>query len=336
MSGPAQNRVTPERIIVLAGGTSAEREVSLGSGAAVLAALVERGRNAELVDPAITDLHQFDWRPGDLAFIALHGLFGEDGEVQQLLDAAGVPYTGSGAEASRLAFSKSAAKLRFQQHHVPTPPYVLVHRGDQPQRLRDQAARVGYPLAFKPDQQGSSLGISFVHTQAELGEAAAHCFSYGPFAILERAVPGTEWTLGVIDDEPLPLIQIRTPRDFFDYGAKYEDDATEYLFEFAEAAEQVDRVRAAGLEACRALGTTGIARVDLRLEGGQTPWVLEVNTVPGMTDHSLVPKAAARAGMSFGELCLRAIDSALERHEPVSERRRLRASIPLEFRRQAG
>jgi D-alanine-D-alanine ligase len=336
MSGPAQERPAPERIIVLAGGTSAEREVSLSSGAAVLAALLERGLNAELVDPAITDLHQFAWRPGEVACIALHGAFGEDGDVQQLLDEAGVPYTGSGAEASRLAFSKSAAKLRFQQHHVPTPPYVLVHRGDTPQRLREQAARVGYPLAFKPDQQGSSLGISFVHEEADLDEAAEHCFSYGPFAVLERAVPGTEWTLGLVDDVPLPLIQVRTPHDFFDYDAKYQDDETEYVFEFTESESVIDGIRAAGEAACRALGTSGIARVDIRLDADGRPWVLEVNTIPGMTDHSLVPKAAAHAGMSFGDLCLRAIDSALQRHERLHAARPLRPPVPFEFRRQAG
>jgi D-alanine-D-alanine ligase len=336
MSGPVHSRPAPERIIVLAGGTSAEREVSLSSGAAVLTALIERGLKAELVDPAITDLHQFGWRPGDIAFIALHGLFGEDGEVQQLLDAAGVPYTGSGAEASRLAFSKSAAKLRFQQHHVPTPPYVLVHRGDSPQRLRDQAARVGYPLAFKPDQQGSSLGISFVHDEAGLGAAAEHCFAYGPFAVLERAVPGTEWTLGAIDDVPLPLIQIHTPHDFFDYEAKYQDEQTEYLFDFTESTTVIDCIRAAGQAACRALGTSGIARVDIRLDANRQPWVLEVNTIPGMTDHSLVPKAAARAGLSFGDLCLQAIEAALQRHERMIGARLLRPPVPFEFRRQAG
>jgi D-alanine-D-alanine ligase len=336
MSGPAQIRQDPERIIVLAGGTSAEREVSLSSGAAVHTALCERGVNAELVDPAITDLHQFAWRLGDLAFISLHGTFGEDGEVQQLLDAAGVPYTGSAADASRLAFSKSAAKLRFQQHHVPTPPYVLVHRGDSPQRLLDQAARVGYPLAFKPDQQGSSLGISFVHAEAELDAAADHCFSYGPFAVLERAVPGTEWTLGVIDEDPLPLIQIRTPHDFFDYDAKYQDEQTEYLFDFTESTTVTDSIRAAGRAACRALGTSGIARVDIRLDGDRQPWVLEVNTIPGMTDHSLVPKAAARTGMAFGDLCLRAVEVAVQRHERVEAARSIRPPVPFEFRRQAG
>lgn len=336
MSGPTQNRRAPERIIVLAGGTSAEREVSLCSGAAVHAALIKLDLDVELVDPAITDLHQFAWQAGDVAFIALHGLFGEDGEVQQLLDSAGVPYTGSDAQASRLAFSKSAAKLRFQQQQVPTPPYVLVHRSDTTRRLSEQAARVGYPLVFKADQQGSSLGIYFVDHEDELPEAAEECFTYGPFAILERVVDGTEWTLSVIDDEPLPLIQIRTPHDFFDYDAKYQDEKTQYLFDFTEPAAVVERVRAAGMGACRALGTSGIARVDLRLDADGLPWVLEVNTIPGMTDHSLVPKAAAQAGMSLGELCLRAIDAACERHQRVVAAQSFRTPVPFEFRRQAG
>ena len=309
------------RVLVLAGGTSSEREISLQSGAAVHAALTARGHEAALVDPAITDLFQCAWSPRDLAFIALHGAFGEDGEVQQLLEAAGIPYTGSDPHASRLAFSKSAAKLRFQQQGVPTPRYALVHRSDSPARLAELAERVGYPLVFKADQQGSSLGIVFVSKTEELQAAAEECFAYGPFAILEQMIVGTEWTLAVIDEATLPLIQIETPHSFFDYQAKYTDEQTQYLFESSYPPEVLEQVRSTGAAACRAIGTSGIARVDLRLDADLHPWVLEVNTIPGMTDHSLVPKAADRAGISFGELCERAIESALRRHARSAETR---------------
>ena len=234
--------------------------------------------------------------------------------MQQLLETAGVPYTGSDPQASRLAFSKSAAKLRFQQQGVPTPRYALVHRSDSFARLAELAERVSYPLVFKADQQGSSLGIEFVSEPDALEDAAAQCFAYGPFAILEEMIAGTEWTLGVIDDATLPLIQIETPHSFFDYQAKYDDEQTEYLFESSRPAEVLEQIRSVGAAACRVIGTSGIARVDLRLDADHRPWVLEVNTIPGMTDHSLVPKAADRAGISFGELCERAIESALRRH----------------------
>lgn len=326
----------PRRVIVLAGGTSAEREISLLSGQAVLSTLLEREQDAQLVDPAITDLYQFAWSPQDVAFIALHGAFGEDGEVQALLHSAGIPYTGSDAQASKVAFSKSAAKLRFQQHGVPTPRYALVHRSDSARRLAEQAERVGYPLVFKPDQQGSSLGIEFVADADELEDAAEHCFSYGPFALVEQVIEGTEWTLGMFDDEALPLIQIETPQSFFDFQAKYHDEQTQYHFDSTLPPHVLESIRDAGAGACRAIGTAGIARVDLRLDADYRPWVLEVNTIPGMTDHSLVPKAAAHAGISFAELCERAIASAVTRHNRLAAGRDTLTPGPAARRRQAG
>lgn len=335
MSGNTPTTLQSHRIILLAGGTSAEREISLQSGAAVQAALQQLGLETEPVDPALVDLNGFAWRASDIAFIALHGGCGENGDLQTLLEAAGVPYTGSGPEASRLAFSKSAAKLRFLQRGVPTPPFVLVHRNDSRERLLEQAARIGYPLAIKPDQQGSSLGVSIVRSAAELAAAAELCFRYGPFGVFEQAIPGTEWTLGVLDDEPLPLIRIETPNLFFDFGAKYQDDATQYVLELSEPQSTTLGITQAGLEACRALGTEGVARVDLRLDEQGRPWVLEVNTVPGLTDHSLVPKAAAKAGLGFASLCRRMLESALGRFA-----RRQSAAASPEFQtrswRQAG
>ena len=302
----------PFRIAVLAGGLSAEREISLQSGKAVERALIRRGHRVTFVDPQDVDLASFPWESVDCAFLALHGTFGEDGHVQRQLAELGVPFTGPDADASQLAMSKSAAKERFHQFHVPTPVSVLVHQKDDEDHIRRQAERIGFPLFVKPDAQGSSLGVTQVHSVDELTGALANCFQFDQFALLEEAIAGTEWTVGVLDREPLPLIEIRTQREFFDYRAKYEDDATEYIFEFSLPTNVVQAIKLAAVNACEALGTSGLVRVDLRLDRDNRPWILEINTIPGLTDHSLIPKAAARIGVSLGQLCERTVVMALE------------------------
>jgi D-alanine-D-alanine ligase len=300
-------------IALLAGGPSAERVISLKSGAAVSRALAEIGHTVCEIDPADTSLVGCDWARYDAAFIALHGKFGEDGQVQQILEDANVPYTGSGVPASRLAFSKSAAKERFVQHQVPTAPYVLIHESDTAHRIAQHASQLGYPLVIKPDTQGSSLGVSIIRAAHELPAALARCFHYDAFGVLEREITGSEWTVGLIDDRSLPPIRVSTERAFFDYEAKYEDSATRYDFDFDVPIEQVERIVQTAKSACAALGTCGLVRVDLIVDQTGCPQVLEVNTVPGLTDHSLVPKAAARLGMSLGELCQECLQSALNR-----------------------
>ncbi|MGE5193068.1 MAG: D-alanine--D-alanine ligase [Deltaproteobacteria bacterium] len=299
------------RVAVLSGGPSAERPISLESGAAVARALAGLGHAVHEIDPAAVDLARTDWGRFDVAFIALHGKFGEDGQVQQILEDALIPYTGSGVTASRLAFSKSASKERFAQQGVPTAPYVLIHESDAPHRILEQAAHIGFPLVVKPDTQGSSLGVSIVRLADDLPAALARCFQFDAFGLLEQAVSGSEWTVGMLDERALPPIRIETSRAFFDYEAKYEDNGTRYLFDSAVRAEQVACIVATARNACAAVGTCGLARVDLIVDQTGSPRVLEVNTVPGMTDHSLVPKAAARAGVSFAELCQECLQSAL-------------------------
>lgn len=299
------------RIAVLSGGPSAERLISLKSGSAVAKALAEFGHSVTEIDPAVVDVSKLDWGPFDVAFIALHGKFGEDGQIQQILEQALIPYTGSGVAASRLAFSKSASKERFAQHQVPTAPYVLIHESDTPHRIGAQADQLGFPLVVKPDTQGSSLGVSIVRQGGDLPAAIARCFHYDSFGLLEQALVGSEWTVGLIDDRALPAIRIETSRAFFDYEAKYEDDETRYQFDYDVPSEQVDLIVQTARNACAALGTSGLARVDLILDQLGTPYVLEVNTVPGLTDHSLVPKAAARLGMSLTDLCQECVQSAL-------------------------
>lgn len=298
-------------IAVISGGNSAEREISLRSGAAVSQALAERGHKIVSIDPAQVDLKQYRWSGVDVAFIALHGSFGEDGQVQRILADAEMPFTGSDAQASQLAFSKSASKERFLLHNVPTAPYVLIHESDSAQRIQQQANSLGYPLVVKPDTQGSSLGVSFVFSDEDLPIALTQCFHLDSFGILETAISGTEWTVGMLDDDPMPLIRIETPRPFFDFHAKYEDDATQYNFDFDVTSDVIRRIEATAQNACRALGVSGLSRVDIMLDRFNRPWVLEINTVPGLTDHSLVPKAAARMGMTLGQLCENTIHSCL-------------------------
>jgi D-alanine-D-alanine ligase len=317
------------RVAVLCGGESDEREISLQSGGAVAEGLRERGHEVICLDPALTPPEAAHFHDVDVTFLALHGRKGEDGEIQSTLDRMNVLYTGSDAETSRLAFSKSASKERLFQRGVPTPAYVLVHKFDDPKRVLELALRIGFPLVVKPDAQGSSLGVSLLKSPDQLPAALQKSFGFDQFAILEQAIPGTEWTVGLLDDEPLPLIQIETPREFFDFTAKYEDPATEYHFEFNVPAHISSSIVEAGLQAAAAIETKGLARVDLRLDERGRPWVLEVNTIPGFTEHSLVPKAAAHAGISLGELCERAIESCLtaahSRRAPLRGPHRARA-----------
>ncbi len=321
MDGLQPVSLDPLRIAVLAGGNSPEREISLQSGSAVAAALADRGHSVSTVDPAVIDLEAHTWAQVDIAFVALHGTFGEDGQVQGLLRRLGVPFTGSGADVSRLAFSKSAAKERFSQSDVLTPEYTLVHSTDTHTRIASHAGSIGYPLVVKPDAQGSSLGVSIVESADDLEAVVDSCFFLGDFILLERMVVGSEWTLGVVNDQPLPLIRIGTDREFFDYAAKYHDDATDYGFDTDTDAATLEQLKAIGLMACRCVGVTEFARVDILLDGNGQPWVLEVNTIPGMTDHSLVPKAAAQIGLSMGELCELIVDHALKAARPEDLRR---------------
>ena len=299
------------RIVVLQGGCSAERAVSLESGQTVSQALRSRGHHVVPVDPAETDLTDYSWDEADACFIALHGPFGEDGQVQGLLDRRGVPYTGSGPQASRLAMSKSASKERFLLEQIPTPAYFLIHETDPPETIARKAATLGYPVVVKPDGQGSSIGVTRVFQQAELPAALEDCFRWGPFGLVERCVLGRELTVSVLDQQALPVLEILPTRAFFDYEAKYHDETTGYEFRLGLPAEVVRGIEETAVNACAVIGTRGLCRVDLMLD--QRAWVLEVNTVPGMTAHSLAPLAAQQAGISRSELCERLVLDSLRR-----------------------
>jgi len=306
----------PLDVALLYGGPSAEREVSLESGREIGAALLRKGHRVTALDPGEEAvgpeafLRLADWRRFDVAVLALHGTFGEDGTVQRLLGSVGLPYTGSDPGASALAFSKSAAKARFAAEGVATAEYAIVRHGDPSARIARDALAVGYPLVVKPDAQGSSLGVSVVRDPSELAAALEGCFALGPSGLIERYVPGAEWTVGFLGEEPLPAMRVSTTRAFLDFDAKYRDEATAVSFD--DDSPGVARlVTSVAAVARRSLGVTGVCRVDLRVDPSQTAWVLEVNTLPGFTPHSAVPTAAARIGLGFDDLCERVIGLAL-------------------------
>ena len=295
------------KVAVLMGGRSAERAVSLKSGGRVLAALKARGVNAHAFDPGERAMSALVEERFDRAFVILHGRFGEDGTVQGALELLGVPYTGSGVLASALAMDKWHAKLVWQACGIPTPRAELLARDSDWQAL---AARLGLPLMVKPANEGSSIGMTKVKTARELAEAYALAANYDSVVIAESFVEGVELTAGILGEQPLPLIKLEPPREFYDYEAKYQADDTRYLIPCGLPPDAERIVQDEALFAFKALGCSGWGRVDLMLDRSGKPYFLEVNTSPGMTDHSLVPMAARHAGMPFEDLCLRILELA--------------------------
>jgi D-alanine-D-alanine ligase len=295
------------KVAVLLGGRSAERDVSLKSGALILAALRARGVDAHAFDPAERELRDLIDGGYERVFIALHGRFGEDGTVQGVLEWLGIRYTGSGVLASALAMDKVRTKLLWQACGIPTPAHELL---DARADLNAVAARLGMPLMVKPVNEGSSIGMSKVRAAGGLEEAYALAVNYDRAVIAERFIDGEELTAGILGEEPLPLIRLETPRDFYDYDAKYVAADTRYLIPCGVPPARERELQALCLKAFRALGCRGWGRVDLMLDAAGDPWLLEVNTVPGMTDHSLVPMAARAAGLSYEDLCMRILGEA--------------------------
>jgi D-alanine-D-alanine ligase len=295
------------KVAVLLGGKSAERPVSLKSGSMVLAALRSRGVDAHPFDPAERGLDALLAERFERAFIVLHGRFGEDGTMQGILDWLGIPYTGSGVLGSALAMDKVRAKLLWQAQGLPTPPYEVLEAGGD---FGAVAARLGLPLMVKPVSEGSSIGMTKVRAAAALEEAYAQAVNYDRAVIAEKFVDGAELTAGILGERPLPLIRLETPRDFYDYEAKYSAPDTRYLIPCGLAAAKERELQELCLAAFRALGCRGWGRVDLMLDRAGEPFLLEVNTAPGMTDHSLVPMAARAAGLGYEELCLRILEGA--------------------------
>jgi len=295
------------KVAVLMGGSSAEREVSLKSGGMVLAALRNKGVDAHPFDPKDKDLEKLLKERFARAFIALHGRFGEDGTVQGVLEWLGIPYTGSGVLASALAMDKLRTKRLWAAEGLPTAPYeVLTKESD----LKAVAKRLGMPLFVKPASEGSSVGMSKVKKAADLEEAFALAVNYDPVVLAEKFIDGPELTVGILGEQVLPIIRIETPREFYDYEAKYISDDTRYLIPCGLPAKREKEIQALCLKAFRALGCRGWGRVDLMLDRRGRPHLLEINTSPGMTDHSLVPMAARAVGISYEELCVKVLERA--------------------------
>ena len=295
------------KVAVLCGGSTAEREVSLRSGAMVLAGLREAGIDAHAFDPAERGLQALIDERFARAFIVLHGRFGEDGTLQGALEFLRLPYTGSGVLGSALAMDKLRAKLLWQASGIPTPPCELLSpRSD----FHAVARRLGLPVMVKPASEGSSVGMSKVRQAGDLEEAYALAVNYDRTVLAEKFIDGAELTAGILGPTALPLIRLETPRDFYDYDAKYLRDDTRYLLPCGLAADRERALQQLCLDAFAALGCRGWGRVDLMLDRSGEPFLLEANTAPGMTDHSLVPMAARHAGMSFSQLCVRILGLA--------------------------
>jgi D-alanine-D-alanine ligase len=292
---------------VLMGGHSAEREVSLRTGAAILAALRRCGHRAVGIDAGRDLPQQLARRKVGVAFIALHGRGGEDGTVQGLLECLGIPYTGSGVLGSALAMDKKQSKWIFRAHGLPTPDFEVLAAGV---RGAWPLERLETPVVVKPVCEGSTVGMSVVRSRGALAKALATAFRYDPEVLVEAFVPGRDLTVGVLGDTALPAVEMRPRGGFYSYRAKYTSGATEYLVPAPLTDRQAARTGELALAAHRALGCRGASRVDFRLDERGRPLLLEVNTIPGMTETSLLPKAASAAGIGFDELVGRILAAA--------------------------
>jgi D-alanine-D-alanine ligase len=296
------------KVAVLMGGSSAEREVSLRSGAAVLAALQRRGVDAHGLDPDARILRQLLDAQFDRVFIVLHGRGGEDGVIQGALESIGMPYTGSGVLGSAIGMDKYRCKLLWQGAGLPTPAFALIRE----EADLAAAAALGFPLMVKPVHEGSSVGMARADDAGQLRQAWRAATVYDRCILAERWISGGEYTCALLDAAPLPVIRLETPRAFYDYEAKYLSDSTRYHCPCGLSAEREAALQELAMQAFMVAGAEGWGRVDILTDEQGQAWLLEVNTVPGMTDHSLVPMAAKAAGMDFDELVWRILRSSFE------------------------
>jgi D-alanine-D-alanine ligase len=296
------------KVAVLMGGNSAEREISLNSGHAVLQALLAEGVDAVKIDTAHHAIAQLTTTPFNRAFIVLHGRGGEDGTIQALLQQLHIPYTGSGVMASAIAMDKYRTKLIWQGLGLPTPPCIVLEAQTDFNHVVEQ---FGLPLMVKPVLEGSSVGISKVTESQALPKAYSEAAQFNCEVIAEKFITGVEYTVAILHNSVLPLIQLAPARAFYDYVAKYTDSGTQYICPCGLPTEKEQELQSLALQAFLAVGASGWGRVDLMLDTDGQPWLIEINTVPGMTDHSLVPMAAKTAGMTFNQLVLKILETSL-------------------------
>lgn len=314
-------------VAVLMGGISDEREISLKSGEAVAAALQSCGHSVAAIDLRKKNIDAVKEADPDLVFIALHGQFGEDGQVQSMLEEAAIPYTGSGVRAARIGMDKKVSKRLYLDSAVPTPDYTVVNAEMPPDAIISQADALGFPVVCKPTAGGSSRGVSVVRDAARLrallGEPeddkaarAGACFGKGNELIIEKYIHGREMTVGILDGEPLPIVEIATASEFFDYSAKYERQDTRYIVPVSLIESVYGKICDAAVRAYMATGCRHMARVDLIYGYDGEAYVLELNTIPGLTARSLLPMAARYRGITFPELCQRLCRMALASAKP--------------------
>ncbi|MEK7991847.1 MAG: D-alanine--D-alanine ligase [Thiotrichaceae bacterium] len=294
------------KVAVLMGGNSAERVISLKSGQAVLEALLKQGVDAIGIDSA-TQLHLLIEKEIDNVFIALHGRGGEDGTIQGYLETLGLPYTGSRVLGSALAMDKLRTKQIWQAADFPTPISVILNENTD---FAQVAAQLDLPLMVKPVLEGSSVGMAKVKAVDELKQAWQHAAEYQCTVIAEKFVTGVEYTIAILHNRALPVICLETPRDFYDFAAKYTENSTQYICPCGLSATEEHKLQDLALRAFNTVGANGWGRVDLICDEMGQPYLLEVNTVPGMTDHSLVPMAAKVSGMNFEQLCVEILKTA--------------------------
>ncbi len=295
------------KVAVLMGGDSGEREISLKSGAAVLAALQNSGVNATGIDVDEAIFATLIDGKYDRVFIALHGCGGEDGAIQGGLEMIKLPYTGSGVMASAICMNKLMTKQVWQSEKIATPDYLFLQDNASYKSIQSQ---LGNTFAIKPSNEGSSLGIHKISNQEEFESAVNDAKQFQGQLMAERWVEGDEYTVGIINGEALPVIKLQTSHEFYDYEAKYRSDDTQYLLPCGLAEQRESELKQLALKAFKATAASGWGRVDVMMDQQQQAWFLEINTVPGMTDHSLVPMAAAHQDISFDELVLNILDTS--------------------------
>ncbi len=299
------------RVALMMGGQAAEREISLISGAAVLASLEKQQVQVEAVEVQSNAIDALAGKQFDRAFNIIHGRGGEDGVLQAILDAKGIPYTGSGVLASALAMDKLRTKMCWQGMGLSTPPWFVLKTTDD---LSACAEALGFPVIVKPALEGSSFGMSKANDKAELAEAWALARQYGCEVYAEKWISGKEYTVGFLQGEALPVIRLQTPHAFYDYAAKYQADNTQYHCPSGLDAVQEAYLQKLAVQACEVIGVTGWGRVDVFIDSDDKAQLIEVNTVPGMTSHSLVPMAAKATGIDFDELVWRILETSFGRN----------------------
>ncbi|MBI4715442.1 MAG: D-alanine--D-alanine ligase [Nitrospirae bacterium] len=309
-----------KRVGVLMGGMSSEREISLKSGRLVAEALKRRGYDVVPLDVDREVAAALRREKVEAVFIALHGRYGEDGAIQGLLEVMGIPYTGSGVLASAVGMNKIMTKRILESRRIPTPASIVVRRDGYPGAGRESIRRRGlrFPWVVKPSAQGSTIGVRVVDREELLEEALGEAFRYDPEALVEEFIPGREVTAGILGGEPLPLVEIVPKESFYDYATKTTAGMAEYRVPAPLPLETTRAIQSAALDVHRAVGCRGVSRVDFRVDPTGRPFVLEINTVPGMTETSLLPQAARAAGIDYDTLVERILESAFRGGDPVA------------------